>query len=90
MCNTIAAAIRSSGHHDYQIALCVASSGIASLLLDGGCTAHSHFNIPIPCHEDFTHRINRNSHLYEILLQTGVIIWDEASMQHKFEPEALD
>ena len=88
VCNTIAAAVRSSEHHDCQIALCVTSSGIASLLLDGGCTAHSHFKIPIPSHEDSTCRIKRNSHLYEILLQTGVIIWDEAPMQHKFGPSA--
>ena len=43
VCNTIAAAVRAQG----KIALCVASSGIASLLLDGGCTAHSTFHIPL-------------------------------------------
>jgi hypothetical protein len=32
----------------------VASSGIASLLLNGGCTAHSTFKIPIPIHETST------------------------------------
>ena len=47
------------------------------VLLNGGCTAHSCFKIPIPCHEDSTCRIKKNSHLYEILLQTGVIIWDD-------------
>ncbi len=30
-----------------DIALSVASSDIAALLLEGGCTAHSHFKIPI-------------------------------------------
>ncbi|KXN92619.1 hypothetical protein AN958_02284, partial [Leucoagaricus sp. SymC.cos] len=48
LCNTIAAAVRSQGH----IALCVASSGIAALLLEEGRTAHSHFKIPIPAHEN--------------------------------------
>ena len=60
------------------------------VLLDGGCTANSCVKISIPCHEDSTCRIRKNSHLHEILLQTGVIIWDEAPMQHKFGPEALD
>jgi len=36
LCNTIAAKVRSN--HD--VALCVASSGIAALLLEGGQTAH--------------------------------------------------
>lgn len=90
VCNTIAAAVRSSEHQDRRVALCVASSGIAALLLDGGRTAHSRFKIPIPCHEDSTCRIKKTSHLYEVLRQTGVIIWDEAPMQHKFAPEALD
>ena len=43
VCNTIAAAV----HAQEKIALCVASSGIASLLLDSGCTAHSRFHIPL-------------------------------------------
>ncbi|KXN87596.1 hypothetical protein AN958_08437 [Leucoagaricus sp. SymC.cos] len=55
LCNTIAAAVRAQGH----IALCVASSGIAALLLEGGRTAHSHFKIPIPAHEDSVAGITR-------------------------------
>ena len=43
VCNTIAAAVRAQG----KIALCVASSGTASLLLEGGRTAHSTFKIPL-------------------------------------------
>jgi PIF1-like helicase len=43
VCNTIAAAVRAQG----KIALSVASSGIASLLLEGGKTAHSTFRIPL-------------------------------------------
>jgi len=52
VCNTIAAAVRLGQHQDHKVALCVASSGIASLLLDGGRTAHSRFKIPIPVHEN--------------------------------------
>jgi hypothetical protein len=48
VCNTIAAAVRSGRHEDRRVALCVASSGIASLLLDGGRTAHSRFKYQSP------------------------------------------
>src|SRR5688572_10278386 len=41
--NTILAKVRL----DNEIALPVASSGIAALLIDGGRTAHSRFKIPI-------------------------------------------
>jgi PIF1-like helicase len=47
VCNTIAAAVRAQG----KICLCVASSGIASLLLGGGRTAHSTFRIPLAVNE---------------------------------------
>jgi len=46
--NTIAAKIRRRG----QVALCVASSGIAALLLDGERTSHSRFKIPLSIHKD--------------------------------------
>ncbi|GJY72503.1 putative FAD/NAD(P)-binding oxidoreductase family protein [Tanacetum coccineum] len=46
---TLAAAIRCRG----DIVLNVASSGIASLLMSGGRTAHSRFVILINCNEDF-------------------------------------
>jgi len=49
VCNTIAAAVRLGQHEDRKVALCVASSGIASLLLDGGRTAHSRFKNSYPC-----------------------------------------
>ena len=45
--NTITAAVRAEG----KMALCAASSGIAALLMDGGCTAHSTFRIPIELDE---------------------------------------
>ncbi|KIJ57520.1 hypothetical protein HYDPIDRAFT_64199, partial [Hydnomerulius pinastri MD-312] len=50
VCNLIAAAVCAKE----KIVLCVASSGIASLLLSGGRTAHSRFKIPIPIHEGST------------------------------------
>src|SRR6202167_3833817 len=90
VCNTIAAAIHMGQHENRKVALCVASSGIASLLLDGGRTAHLRFKIPIPVHENSPCNITKNSLLSDVLKQMGIIIWDEVPMQHKFAVEALD
>ncbi|XP_031131678.1 uncharacterized protein LOC116033063 [Ipomoea triloba] len=78
--------IRSVG----DIVLNVASSGIASLLLPGGRTAHSRFAIPIAVNEDSTCNISQGSPLAELLIQAKLIIWDEAPMMHKHCFEALD
>ncbi|XP_071739185.1 uncharacterized protein [Rutidosis leptorrhynchoides] len=83
---TLSTAIRSKG----KIVLNVASSGIASLLLSGGRTAHSRFVIPININEDFVCSINVNSQLADLLRQASLIIWDEAPMIHKHFFEALD
>ncbi|XP_047264096.1 uncharacterized protein LOC124896570 [Capsicum annuum] len=53
--NTLSTAIRSKG----EIVLTVASSGIASLLLPGGRTAHSRFVIPLNVTEDSTCNIKQ-------------------------------
>ena len=86
LCNTIAAAVRAEG----KIALCVASSGIASLLLEGGRTAHSTFKIPLQLNDTSTCSISRRSHAFPLLQQTSVIIWDEVPMQHKYAIDAVD
>jgi len=70
LCNTIAAEVRRRG----QVALCVASSGIAALLLDEGRTSHSCFKIPLSIHEDSVARLKRNSYMFPVLQQTKVII----------------
>jgi len=80
VCNTIAAAVHAQG----KVALCVASSGIAALLLDGGRTAHSTFKINIRLDEASTCSIRKNSDLHCLLQQTALLIWDEAIMQHKY------
>ena len=54
--------------------LCVASSAIAALLLDGGQTAHSRFKILIPVFETSFCGISRNANLKELILQTKLII----------------
>jgi len=83
---TLSAAIRSEG----KIVLNVASSGIASLLLTGGRTAHSRFVIPINLHEDSLCHIKPDSDVAHLLRKTDLIIWDEAPMMHKHGFEALD
>ncbi|XP_021995696.2 ATP-dependent DNA helicase pif1-like [Helianthus annuus] len=83
---TLSAAIRSKG----QIVLNVASSGIASLLLDGGRTAHSRFHIPLNLTEDSVCNIKPESDVSKLLHETKLIIWDEAPMVHKHAFEALD
>jgi ATP-dependent DNA helicase PIF1 len=87
VCNTIAAAVCAQ---DKVVALCVASSGTASLLLDGGHIAHSWFKIPIPTYENSTYNILKGEDLHGVLMHTGIIIWDEAPMQHKHAIKAVD
>ena len=86
VCNTIAAAVCSQE----KIALCVASSGIAALLLEGGCTAHSRFKIPLDIFETSIANIDRNYFMFKVLELTEVIVWDEVPMQHKYAIDAVD
>lgn len=83
---TLSSSIRSKG----KIVLNVASSGIASLLLTGGRTAHSRFGIPINLTEDSQCYIKPNSDVAQLLKKTDLVIWDEAPMIHKHAFEALD
>ncbi|XP_031116689.1 uncharacterized protein LOC116020351 [Ipomoea triloba] len=73
-----------------EIVINVASSGIASLLLPGGRTAHSRFAILININEDSTCNIKPDSDLAELISKAKLIIWDEAPMMHKHYFEALD
>ena len=66
-----------------DIVLCVASSGLAALLLPGGSTSHSRFKIPLDCTSTSTCNIPRNSPVADLIRQTALIIWDEVPMQHK-------
>ncbi|XP_076940700.1 uncharacterized protein LOC143609981 [Bidens hawaiensis] len=83
---TLSASIRSKG----EIVLNVASSGIASLLLEGGRMAHSRFLIPINLIEDSQCQVKRNTDVSDLLKKTSLIIWDEAPMIHKHAFEVLD
>lgn len=67
-----------------KIVLCVASSGIAALLLPGGRTAHSMFKIPIgEILDDNILPIRKNSPLAELIRVAVAVIWDEAAMQNR-------
>src|SRR6266404_2918511 len=84
--NTLCYSLRSQN----KIVLCVASSGIAALLLKGGRTAHSRFKIPVPCNEATFCTIPKTSHLARLISQTDLVIWDEAPMQHRHIMETVD
>jgi hypothetical protein len=83
---TIITSIRSAR----KIVLAVASSGVASLLLPGGRTAHSRFKIPVDLDETAICDIRRGTTLADLIKKTSLIIWDEALMTHRRCFEALD
>ena len=83
---TLLNSVRSKG----KIALAVASSGIASLLLPGGRTPHSRFKIPLDISQSSMYSIKKNTHLAELIQKTSLIVWDEAPVNHRYCFEALD
>lgn len=72
-----------------KIVLCVASTGIAALLLPGGKTSHSQFKIPLDLTSDSMCGIKKQSKLAALLRRVGLIIWDEVPMQNKLCFEAV-
>ncbi|GFT09254.1 ATP-dependent DNA helicase PIF1 [Trichonephila clavipes] len=84
----ILATIRSQNN----IALAIASSGIAATLLDGGRTTHSALKLPLNFQntEAPTCNISKNSGFGKVLQTCQIIIWDECTMSHKKALEALD
>ncbi|CAI9280717.1 unnamed protein product [Lactuca saligna] len=83
---TILSYFRSIG----KIVLAVAASGIASLLLPSGTTAHSRFKIPIDLTDKKSCDIKKRSFLGELMQRTTLIIWDEAPMSDRRCFEFLD
>ncbi|CAN0897213.1 ATP-dependent DNA helicase PIF1 [Linum grandiflorum] len=68
--NCIIAKVRSMG----QIALVVASSGIAATLLPGGVTAHSRFKIPLDVDHSSTCAIKKGTSLARLIEKTTLIV----------------
>ncbi|GFW04342.1 ATP-dependent DNA helicase [Trichonephila clavipes] len=77
---------------DRNVALAVASSGIAATLLSSGRTAHSVFKLTLnlTSEEIPTCNITKNSARSTLLQQCKLIVWDEGTMSHKRAIEALD
>ncbi|XP_073955775.1 uncharacterized protein isoform X1 [Choristoneura fumiferana] len=75
-----------------EVALALASSGIAATLLEGGRTAHSALKLPLnmQINETPVCNIAKNSAIAKILQICKLIIWDECTMAHKRSLEALD
>ncbi|XP_026451721.1 uncharacterized protein LOC113352060 [Papaver somniferum] len=82
---TIISYLRAQG----KIVLAVASSGIASLLLPGGRTAHSRFKIPLRLNEQSCYNIFKKTNEADLLCRADLIIWDEAPMMHRNGLEAV-
>jgi hypothetical protein len=64
--------------------LCVASIGIAALLLPQGQTSHSQFKIPLELNELSISSISKQSALARMLQHLDLIIWDKVPIQHKY------
>jgi hypothetical protein len=73
-----------------KIALTVASSGIIALLLPGGRIPHSRFKIPLDIKQNSMCNVKTHTHLSKLIIQTSLIIWDEAPVNHSYCFEALD
>ncbi|XP_057747007.1 uncharacterized protein LOC130966238 [Arachis stenosperma] len=73
-----------------NIVLNVASSGITSLLLPNGCTAHSRFKIPLSINEDSICNIKLGTPICKLSCKAKLIIWDEALMLSKYCYKTLD
>ena len=84
--------VKEGPHTKGHIAVAVAASGIAALLLQGGRTVHNRFGLGINVHH--TSRCNYSKQhrcaRYRILKRAELIIWDEASMSSKLIVDAVD
>lgn len=84
---TICHATRAEG----IIILCVASTGLACLLLPGGQTAHSMFKIPIDgLNKTSVCNITKESFHADLLRKADTVIFDESLQVHCHCSEALD
>ena len=84
--NTLLPSIRKQGN----IAIAMASSGISSLLLQNGRTAHFTLKIPLKCNNTSTCDIKPNTKLGKLIQNAKIFVWDEAPMLDKYCYETVD
>ena len=84
--NAILAYVRMHQH----IAVAVASTGIAALLLSGGCTVHSRLKLPIAIAHDTPSCISVQSATAEMLRHARLLVYDEAPMHSRYVLELVD
>ncbi|KAL7192226.1 hypothetical protein ACSBR2_024133 [Camellia fascicularis] len=70
-------------HLERSIAIATASTGIAAANLPGGCTAHSHFKIPLDINSSTNCNVGKQSVVATLIRKPKLIIWDEAPMAKK-------
>ena len=75
---------------DSKVAIAVASSGTAAILLQRGRTAHSCFKIPLNATAQSSCNVSMKSDLTELLVATKLIFWDKILMQNRYNIEAVD
>ena len=73
-----------------QIALAVATSGVAALLLEGGTTAHFRYKIPIELDEASTCSVTPHSAEGRLIDRAVLTVWDEAPMLNRLGHEATE
>ena len=84
--NALLNALRADGH----IALAVASSGIAAILLELGRTFHSRCKASLKPMADQTLDIPAQSVIAQLFIRAKLILWDEGAMGNRYHLEALD
>ncbi|XP_010683587.1 uncharacterized protein LOC104898232 [Beta vulgaris subsp. vulgaris] len=73
-----------------EIAVPIATSGIAATLLHQGRTSHSTFQLPLQPDSNSTCSFTKRSKTATLLKHPAIIIWDEAPMTHRYHFEAVD
>ncbi|GBN54440.1 hypothetical protein AVEN_170934-1, partial [Araneus ventricosus] len=84
--NAIIRSVRGLG----EIAVPVAWTGIAAIILEGGRTAHSRFKLPVPILENSSCSIRHNTEDGRFLKAAKIIIWDECTMTPHHALSAVD
>jgi ATP-dependent DNA helicase PIF1 len=75
---------------DRHVAIEVAFSDIAALLLEGGRTSHLVLKIPIALGKDSMCSIPVQSDFVELLQEAELIVWDEVLAQHQHCVDTVD